>query len=289
MPHNEDGVRGERTTPDAEPVAITGFPFIDPAEFQLAAVSLVEAFKQNGHRQHDWESVRLLESDEAAILRITRTVRPSSGSNEPSPDGSSEIPSDDDEVEEHDDEVWTPAIAFSSGTPSAGTVVVQYDIALSQTYLVPVLHISISTKTPSSNHPITSLDALYDLLVPQAYASQLQRVGVVGGISMCHHPITSYPVFFVHPCNTAEALQAALPSAQSKAQPEHQPRPQPTEQSEDGLSERADARPDARPEAQQERPRVTPAQYLRLWIGVVGGCVGLHVPVALAAADAVAE
>lgn len=56
-------------------------------------------------------------------------------------------------------------------------------------------------------------------------------------------------------------------------------------QLEEGLNERADARPDA----QQEQPQVTPGQYLRLWIGVVGGCVGLHVPVALAAADAIAE
>jgi len=62
MPHNEDDVCGEGTTPDAEPVVITGFPFISSAEFQLAAVSLIEAFKQDGHRQHDWESVRLVES-----------------------------------------------------------------------------------------------------------------------------------------------------------------------------------------------------------------------------------
>ncbi|KAJ9660124.1 hypothetical protein H2201_007031 [Coniosporium apollinis] len=285
MPHNENVVRSERMAPDVEPVAVTGFPFISSAEFRLAAVSLVEAFKHNCHRQHDWESVQLIESDEGAILRIIRAVEPSSSTIEPSSDDSNKIPSDDDEVEEHDDEVRTHAAALLSRTPSAGTIVVQYDIILSQTYFVPVLHISIFTKTPSSNRPITSLDTLYDLLVPQAYSAQLQRVGVVGGISMCNHPITSHPVFFVHPCNTTEALQAAIPSTQSKAQPEPQPRPQPTMQSEEGLNERADARP----EAQQEQPQVTQGQYMRLWISTVGGCVGLHVPVALAAADAVTE
>ncbi|KAF2141801.1 uncharacterized protein K452DRAFT_287761 [Aplosporella prunicola CBS 121167] len=56
-----------------------------------------------------------------------------------------------------------------------------------------------------------------------------------------NHPVTDMPALFVHPCNTASALQEATPSQE-----------------------------------------LTPLQYLQLWLGIIGGCVGLQMPVALA-------
>ncbi len=59
--------------------------------------------------------------------------------------------------------------------------------------------------------------------------------GIVIDETLQHHPISELPVFFLHPCNTAEAM-AEITGASA----------------------------------------VTPVQYFQIWIGLVGGCVGLH-------------
>jgi len=56
-----------------------------------------------------------------------------------------------------------------------------------------------------------------------------------------NHPITDVPCFFIHPCNTAEAMKELLQSRQ-----------------------------------------VSGLEYLQLWVGLVGGCVGLYLPKELA-------
>jgi len=56
--------------------------------------------------------------------------------------------------------------------------------------------------------PSLSLDAVYRYLVPDQEKSRLRDLGVNGGISMGHHPITELPSFFVHPCATKEAMEA---------------------------------------------------------------------------------
>jgi ubiquitin-like-conjugating enzyme ATG10 len=58
------------------------------------------------------------------------------------------------------------------------------------------------------------------------------------------HPITDLPSFFVHPCNTHEALIAARDTMAV------------------GMTEE---------------------EYLLLWLGIVGSAVGLHVPSKLVA------
>jgi hypothetical protein len=55
------------------------------------------------------------------------------------------------------------------------------------------------------------------------------------------HPIESRPVFFIHPCRTAEVMEVSVGGRD-----------------------------------------VTAAEYLLLWIGAMGKCVGLDVPFALA-------
>ena len=60
---------------------------------------------------------------------------------------------------------------------------------------------------------------------------------------MQEHPLTSFPVFFIHPCQTVAVLEASV-----------------------------------------DRD-ITPTQYLKLWIGAMGGYVGLTLPVALPKLD----
>jgi hypothetical protein len=54
------------------------------------------------------------------------------------------------------------------------------------------------------------------------------------------HPITNRPAFFIHPCQTAEVMQASI-------------------------GDKA----------------VTPEDYLIIWIGALGKCVGFNIPLAL--------
>ncbi|KAJ5408292.1 hypothetical protein N7509_002175 [Penicillium cosmopolitanum] len=48
--------------------------------------------------------------------------------------------------------------------------------------------------------------SVYRYLVPESYRKQLKNVGVMGGISFGYHPESGAPAFFVHPCNTADAM-----------------------------------------------------------------------------------
>ncbi|EMC91187.1 hypothetical protein BAUCODRAFT_79865, partial [Baudoinia panamericana UAMH 10762] len=84
-------------------------------------------------------------------------------------------------------------------------VIIIYDIVHSPSYNVPVLYITLS---PRSDGATRSLDAVYDLLVPQSQWGSLQSVSVMGGLSMTDHPVTTLPAYFVHPCRTAEAMAA---------------------------------------------------------------------------------
>jgi ubiquitin-like-conjugating enzyme ATG10 len=58
---------------------------------------------------------------------------------------------------------------------------------------------------------------------------------------MKEHPATNRPVFFIHPCQTAEVMEAIAGGG-----------------------------------------RLTADEYLLLWLGAFGKCVGLDVPLALA-------
>ncbi|CAI7633632.1 unnamed protein product [Penicillium bialowiezense] len=87
---------------------------------------------------------------------------------------------------------------------------VDYDILLSATYQVPVLYFGLR----SHNHGPLGLDEVYQYVVPEQYRQELKSVGVMGGISMGYHPDSGAPAFFVHPCNTADAM-AHLADAKS--------------------------------------------------------------------------
>jgi ubiquitin-like-conjugating enzyme ATG10 len=101
--------------------------------------------------------------------------------------------------------------------------------------------------------PTFDVNAVYRYLVPTEYKSKLRAAGVTGGISaavsletidhffsmklelICEkpHPITEVPAFFIHPCQTKEAMESFDCPIND---------------------------------------------YLMMWIGLVGACVGLWIP-----------
>ncbi|KAJ6136002.1 hypothetical protein N7512_001162, partial [Penicillium capsulatum] len=80
---------------------------------------------------------------------------------------------------------------------------IDYDILLSSTYQVPVLYFVL--RWHNHRGPV-DLDAVYQYVVPEPYRKELQSVGIMGGISFGYHPVSGVPAFFVHPCNTADAM-----------------------------------------------------------------------------------
>jgi len=88
------------------------------------------------------------------------------------------------------------------------SLIVDFSITLSPTYGTPVLWFLYQSGSDRSR---VSLEQVYDWLVPQTSHGSMRGVGVMGGITMAHHPVSDQPAFFVHPCSTPEALSALRP------------------------------------------------------------------------------
>lgn len=86
---------------------------------------------------------------------------------------------------------------------------VDFSIALSPSYQVPVLWFRLSTQTPTD---VEAIDRVYSLLVPPATRASLRHVGVLGGISIADHPVSGLPAFFFHPCRTQEVMESLQPT-----------------------------------------------------------------------------
>ncbi|KAL1382939.1 hypothetical protein HDK64DRAFT_319182 [Phyllosticta capitalensis] len=142
----------------------------------------------------------------------------------------------------HDQDAWHKVILTTDealpSQPSNPHATIEYSIHPSPSYRVPVLYISIQDFDGGGT---TSIDRMGELLIPPGFKSQVDSVGIIGAVSMTNHPVTDMPVFFIHPCNTAAALEAAAST-----------------------------------------PDPSPWEYLQLWFGVVGACVGLDLPLVLA-------
>ncbi|CAO2648977.1 Nn.00g099260.m01.CDS01 [Neocucurbitaria sp. VM-36] len=51
---------------------------------------------------------------------------------------------------------------------------------------------------------------LYEHLIPPHFKPQTENVGIIGGVTITDHPATNRPVFFIHPCQTAEVMEATV-------------------------------------------------------------------------------
>lgn len=121
---------------------------------------------------------------------------------------------------------------------------VEYHIIHSPSYRVPVLYFFLS-HLPTTD--FKGIDAVYEYLVPQHRLGEMKDVGVLGALGMANHPVTDLPCFWVHPCNTAEAMSEILSSV---------------------------------------KHAVTPEKYLMIWLGLVGSAVGLTLPKEVAISSA---
>ncbi|KAJ6137661.1 Atg10p [Penicillium samsonianum] len=171
------------------------FPFLVQSEFEGACQDLAD--RCTSAQNIGWSAIRLLTKPDGTGLRITKCV------DVPSP---LEPPALEDLEESQEDED-PEALVRAKLQPS---LQIDYDILLSPTYQVPVLYFSLRWH----NHGPLGLDEVYQYVVPERYRQELKNVGVMGGISMGYHPDSGAPAFFVHPCNTADAM-ANIADAQS--------------------------------------------------------------------------
>ncbi|KAJ5347725.1 Autophagy-related protein 3 [Penicillium brevicompactum] len=155
-------------------MACSAFPFLTPSEFEGACQAIADRCTS---AQDGW-SIRLL-TKPGIGFRVTKYI---SGPETPDPRSQEDDPE-----------------ALVRTQPS---LQVDYDILLSSTYQVPVLYFGLR----SHNHGPLGLDEVYQYVVPEQYKQELKSVGVMGGISMGYHPDSGAPAFFVHPCNTADAM-----------------------------------------------------------------------------------
>ncbi|KAJ5468661.1 Autophagy-related protein 3 [Penicillium sp. IBT 31633x] len=192
----------------------SAFPFLAQSEFESACQALAD--RCTSAQGIGWSSIRLLTKADGTGIRITNCVNVSSPVEATTLAELEEIQEDDDpvcrllaprDVSTSPDPSPQEALVRANPQPS---IQIDYDIVLSPTYQVPVLYFSPRWH----NHGPLGLDEVYQYLVPEQYRQEVKSVGVMGGISMGYHPDSGAPAFFVHPCNTADAM-AHIADAQS--------------------------------------------------------------------------
>ncbi|EXJ65246.1 hypothetical protein A1O7_01587 [Cladophialophora yegresii CBS 114405] len=185
--------------------SLQAFPAITKDEFSEACKAL-ERRSADRISDTDWLSVKW--SGEELLIRQRRNITTSlhNGNRRLAGDrstNSGEVVDREDLENMVEDEVEDSSIKDTT------CLIVDFSIILSPTYCVPVLW--FSCRHGLEKRPI-ALDQVYEQLVPQPSCAPLRGVGVLGGISVAHHPVSDLPSFFLHPCNTQDALSVLEPS-----------------------------------------------------------------------------
>lgn len=193
---------------------VKNYPFLTSDEFGNICTnfaSICQVANDWNNHNGEWSSISHMTQSGTDSIRITRCGNPSerlvaiNGQAKPSPWATAD---EDDEIEQIDEEELVPMPPESNCREGAeaenDALTATYDIVLSPSYSVPVLHFSVRT---ARGKLVTELDTIYDHLVPRLFKNQVLGVGIMGGISTTDHPITGAPSFFIHPCNTADALR----------------------------------------------------------------------------------
>jgi len=153
-------------------------------------------------------------------------------------------------AEDADQEALHPQLQYQHGGAMDDGALPRYSLHSHQPYVTYEVHLHATYNMPTlwftlhdlpMGEPTFDLESVYRYLVPPEYKGRLRAAGFTGGISAAPHPITDVPAFFIHPCQTKEAME----SFDCKM-----------------------------------------AHYLMIWLGLVGGCVGLWVPPEMAAEEA---
>ncbi|KAF1815921.1 hypothetical protein P152DRAFT_455645 [Eremomyces bilateralis CBS 781.70] len=212
-------------------LVLPSFPLLSSSDFQAVCSTAIHEL-QSGKwlTPADWNISRLESNDGSGQgligLRIIRAL------DNPDQFGQDADKDDDELLEEHDTERLSISVA------RAHRYRVFYDIMLSPSMQMPVVWFSIH-RANGTAVPLQR-DVIIDSLVPTNVRSELttQGAGPLGGISQAIHPNTGFPAWYIHPCETANALR----------------------------------------EVRGDVGSVHTDEYLRLWMGVVGPAVGLYWP-----------
>ncbi|KAF9886195.1 hypothetical protein FE257_011918 [Aspergillus nanangensis] len=180
--------------------SLSTFPFLTPQEFDCACDAFVDRVIHVSNISNvGWFSVRVVHEATGPILKLSRSLDTTNIPHYSNSLSEAEDPQESQlEIREDD-----PEALVRTSNPGVG-LQVDYDIILSPTYQVPVLYFILR----QADNPIPlGIDAIYQYLVPDQYREELESVGVMGGVSSGYHPQSGAPVFFAHPCNTAEAMK----------------------------------------------------------------------------------
>ncbi|KAI2872812.1 hypothetical protein CBS76997_10858 [Aspergillus niger] len=200
---------------------LSGFPLLTAEEFETACHAFLGRVHVVDDSKVGWSSIRLDQRATGPILSIARDIGHvgTRDRDEPLPD-----PEMNEELQwkaSEEDPVrraGTLSIPLSILKVSSNIkqealirapetsvhLQVIYNILLSPTYHVPVLYFQLR----QDNHPgPLGIDAVYQYLVPEQYRKELQSIGIMGGISFGYRPDSGTPAFFVHPCQTTDAMR----------------------------------------------------------------------------------
>ncbi|KAE8549794.1 hypothetical protein EYB25_008318 [Talaromyces marneffei] len=182
------------------------FPFLAADRFDCACKAFVRRVDAAGGAQSlGWLAVEYLRSElENPILRISKSASiPRARLENSNAIATERIGSprdlEEDVIEDDDQETL-----IRDGVDEE-QLTIDYDIALSTSYHVPVMYFCLR-ETPQVGP--AALDDIYNFLVPRQHQQSLRNNGVMGGISFGYHPKSGIPAYFVHPCNTASAMEA---------------------------------------------------------------------------------
>ncbi|KAE8147034.1 autophagy-related protein Atg10 [Aspergillus avenaceus] len=182
----------------SDQIPLSTFPFLTLQEFECACRAFLNRIHVLGLEGVRWSSARFAQQATGPVLKISRSICKSSIRHYNILPGS--VATAEPQVEICEDD---PEALIRTPDPSV-CLQIDYDIIWSPTYQTPVLYFLLR----HSNHPgPLGIDEVYQYLVPDQYKRELQNVGVMGGISFGYHPQSGIPAFFVHPCNTADAMK----------------------------------------------------------------------------------
>ncbi|KAK6838313.1 hypothetical protein RU639_000918 [Aspergillus parasiticus] len=179
---------------------LSAFPFLTSEEFECACRAFLDRIHVLGNLDGvGWSSIRFVQQATGPVLKISQSIHNTSiPYYDHALSGSVDTEEPQVEICEDDPE------ALIRASNSSNRLHIEHDIILSPTYQVPVLYFTL--RRDSHPGPL-GIDEVYQYLVPDQYRRELQNVGVMGGISFGYHPQSGTPTFFVHPCNTADAMK----------------------------------------------------------------------------------
>ncbi|KIW03373.1 uncharacterized protein PV09_05581 [Verruconis gallopava] len=179
------------------------YPFVTVDEWSRVCESFVSACRRSIGEHCEADATSHHQQHGVDFVRITRTVERSSDGSADGEEQAADAISDCGGAceEDSDNEV---AVVPRSQSKDGRSFIVTYDILLSTSYRVPVLHFTVRDM---AGGPVTDLASVYADMIPTSFKDQVSGIGVIGAVSMTDHPLTGLPSFFVHPCNTADALR----------------------------------------------------------------------------------